>query len=361
MRSLVKLSVSLNICVVIALISAAVVGGVRQYKNREHTEEAKAPEHNATNVMVRVLEPVTVDDVVTLTGRIDPWEEVILSAEVSGTVEWQGVEEGQTVEKGQELLKIDTIWYQTANAQAQAQDVLAKQELERVRNLQKRGVSSPQDLDRALTQQKLASADLASTKNQLDKAVLRAPIVGLVDNLETEQGEWASVGNALVHLVQVDRVKALVGIPEQDIVFFKEGDTVHIKLDALPDRDFEGVIHRLATTGDKITRTFEAEIALDNGEGLLRPGMTIRAALLRQRFPNSIAVPIFSILSLENQRFAVIENDGHAHIRPIEVGILQGNTVQVTQGLTAGERLIVVGHRDLRDGDPVTVTDEDVS
>lgn len=349
---------SILLCLLIALAGAGFVFMLTALRPGEADSASLTPAAPATNVRIEVLEPVSIDDVLLLTGRIDPWEEVLLSAEVSGVIERNAVKEGDRIRKGQDLVKINQVWYDAAHTQAVAQYELAKQELERIKSLRQGGVSSPQDLDRAVTQQRLAEADLAFAKTQLDKSSLFAPIDGVVDTLHLKEGEWAERGKPLLKLVQVDRVKAIIGIPERDIPRFALDDKVTITLDALPEQKFVGRIYRIATTADSITRTFNTEIELDNAEGLLKPGMTLRARLIRDTFPDTIAVPIFSVLSVQNQRFVAIEANGVAEIRPIEVGVLQGNRVQVTKGLAPGEHLIVVGHRDLRPGEPVRVMNQ---
>lgn len=349
---------SVVLCVLVIALGTGVTYALitLNAKNKAVTDAEKSD--TITNVKVEVIRPVVLDDLLVLTGRIDAWKEVVLSAEVAGNIEWQGVEEGDRVRRGQELLRIDTTWYQTAHDQALAQDLLAAQELERAQRLRESGVSSPQELDRALAQQKVAAADLAAAKTQLGKTVVAAPIDGIIDTLEEERSEWASKGEALVRLVQVDRVKAMVGVPERDIRHFKLGDEVTVIPDALPEHVFTGTIYRMATSADKTTRTFETEIELDNAAALLKPGMTIRAHLVRGTYPDAIVIPIFAVLSLENQRFVVVEQGGVAHLRPVQIGVLRGDHVQITEGLEPGDRLIVVGQRDLRDGEPVRVMAE---
>lgn len=349
-----KTVLSFMLCLAIMGLGAGVVVTVNALWPKE-TVLASAEDRPRVNVHVKVLQPEQVEDVLLLTGRIDPWEERVISAEVAGKVEWQGIEEGDVFARGQEILKIDTAWYVAAHEQAQAQSELAAQELERMQGLKRGGVSSPQDLDRAVTQKKVASSDVVASSTQLEKAVVRAPMAGVVDKLHIKKNEWADRGQPLVRLVQVDKVKAIIGIPERDVSRLTVGDLVAITLDALPGASFQGKIFRIATSADRLTRTFNTEVELDNAERLLKPGMTVRARFVRDTFPDAIAVPIFSVISVENQRFAAIEENGVARVRPIEVGILQGDRVQVTQGLQAGERLIVAGQHDVHDGEPVNV------
>lgn len=342
-------------CVLIAGTGAAVIYGAFLISPADSKADSAVSENKAVNVHVLVLEPTEVEDVIPLTGRIEPWEHVMLGAETGGKVEWREVEENQPVKQGDVLFRIDTTTIQTRYDQAAARQRLAGQEVERLQHLQDKGASSPQSLDRAVTERDVAAADLNAVKIQLDKSLVKASFNGVIDKLFKKQGEFVDTGMPLVTLIQVHKVKAVIGLPEYDSAHFALNDPVQIALDAFPGRTFDGTIHKISASADAVTRTFTTEVALDNSDGLLKPGMTARARLVRQRFQDAIAVPIFSIISLDNQRFVVVEENNVARMRPIEVGVLEGSRVQVTKGVSAGEHLIVAGHRDVRDGDSVTV------
>ncbi len=353
-----KRVISVIICLALLGVCGGVIYAVADHVSRNRHAVEPSQDGKVTNVQVRVLEAVTVEDVIPLTGRIEPWERIAISSESVGNIESQGVKEGDIVTPGQELFRVDTTAIQTSYEQAVARRNLAVQELERIQNLRRDGIESPQALDRAVANRDVAQADVDAIRIRLDKSIVRAPIGGVADRVYRKKNEFVDVGARLVDIIQVDRVKAIVGIPERDVRGFAVGDTVAVNLDAHPGETFEGRIYRIAASADMTTRTFNTEIELDNAHGLLKPGMTVRARLLRGIYPDSVAVPIFSVLSIQNQRLVVVEENGVARIRPIEVGVLEGDRVQVTQGLKPGDRLIVVGHRDLRDGDRVQVTSE---
>ncbi|HIJ64316.1 MAG TPA: efflux RND transporter periplasmic adaptor subunit [Candidatus Hydrogenedentes bacterium] len=308
-----------------------------------------------TRVKVQVLEPKTVRDSVVLTGSIEPWEDITVAAELPGRIEWQGVDEGDAVLAGQELVRIDMAAIQARLDQAKAQYKLSLQELERIQGLAKNGISSPQERDRARASHDVAQAELRTAEIQLAKSAVVAQIDGIVDRLFKEQGEYIDMGAPLLRLVQIDKIKVVVGIPERDVPWFSVGDAVNVAADAFPGQEFNGTIHRIATTADVVTRTFGAEIELENASGLLRPGMITRATLVRQEYPDSVLIPFFAVITREDAQRVFVEENGLARTRPVEVGVAQGGMVQIKEGLSPGDRLIVVGQRDLSDGEPVYV------
>ena len=346
------------------LLSAAIIAGsaglvaVLSKGRADESAQSSSQDSKPVNVRVTTLSARRVEDTLLLTGRVDAWEDITVSAEVSGNVEWQGVDDGTRVAGGDELFRIDTSWYQAEYTQAMAQAALAVQELNRVDSLRKNGISSPQELDRAETERKVSEANVTAAATRLEKSIVKAPITGVIDEVLVKAGEWADTGKPLARIVQTDRVKVVVGVPERDIPHFRAKDEVSVTLDALPGESLPGHIFRIATTAERETRTFSTEIELPNESHRLRPGMVARVRMVRNVFPDAISVPIFSVLTMENQRFALVVENGVARIRQIQVGVLEGDRVHVTEGLRPGDTLIIAGHRDLRDGQPVTITEE---
>ena len=333
-------------------MGVALVGmAMRSSPSDAHIDEGSRP----TNVKVQVLRPMTVYDEVALMGSLEPWEDVTLSAKTPGEIERQGVEEGQVVQAGRELLRIDTKSIQVSFEQAQAQYKAAARELERLDQMREEGISSPQQRDRALVDYEVASTNLRATELKLADSVINAKFDGVVDTLYQEEGEYVNIGAALVRLVELDRVKLVIGIPERDVAYFSKGDPVTVRLDAFPEKRFFGTIFLIAATAEQSTHTFTTEIALDNADGKLKPGMIAQARLVRQSFPDSIMIPIFSLITTDTGRRTFIDADGVAREREVEVGFLRGKLIHVREGLKPGDRLIVVGQRDLRDGDRIEV------
>jgi membrane fusion protein, multidrug efflux system len=355
-----RILISAGLCIAIVLLGIAVIG-LAAFVGRDTALDAKAANLNngreLPNVKVRVLQSELFEDRLLLTGSLAPWEDVTLSAEASGEIEWQGVQEGDPVSGGQELFRINTEVLDAALAQAQAQHTLASQEYARLSRLVERGAGSQQELDAARANLDVAAAVLRNAQIALSRSFIKAPFDGVVDTIYLKQAEFADKGQPLVRIVQVGQVKLKVGIPERDIHYFDAGDSVEIQFDGLPGLPFAGCIERIATTADMNTHTFTTEIVLDNPEGILRPGMIARASLVRRTFDEAILIPIFASILLDEQRYAYVIYEGKAQLRPIHVGLVQGESVQVLSGLSPGERLIVTGQYQVRPDEPVRVTE----
>lgn len=312
-------------------------------------------ERPVPNVVVQVLRAQTITDSRILTGRIAEWEAVLLSAERDGTIEVQAVREGDRISAGDELIKIEATKAQARRDEARAEFKLADQELNRVQALNGNGIVSPRELDQAVARKQATQAALRIAEIELDESAVAAPIDGIVDHLFQEEGEYVRAGAPLARIVQVERVKFMLGIPERDLPHFREGDEVLVFVDAYPERMFEGRIHRIATSADPSTLTFITEVEIDNADGALRPGMMAKAVLVRARYADSIAVPMFAVIKEGDAYHVYVERNGIAERREVEVGFFEGEHILIRDGLEPGERLIVVGQRQVEHDQPVRV------
>jgi membrane fusion protein (multidrug efflux system) len=352
-----KFFMSLLIIGVMAAVGAGVIVSV--WASTLATPQQVIEKRDTTpRVAIQIVEAKRVEDRLYLTGAVEPWEAVTISAEVAGKIEWQGVDDGDAATKGQDLIKINTTSLQARLDQVRAQHTLAIQDFERVQQLRERGISSPQDFDRASTNRDGAAAMVKLAEIELNHSVIHAEFDGVVDRVFNEAGEFVSVGKPLVRLVQVDKLKVLVGVPERAVPSFRPGDAVAVSFDAAPDHAVEGHIYRIATTAESATRTFITEIEVNNRDGILKPGMIARVALVRAAYPDAITVPMFALISRVEGRYVFVEVGGRAVLRPVDVGFYQEGHVLVTKGLAAGDRLIVTGQRSLNDGDEVRVVPE---
>lgn len=345
-----------NILVIAAIIAGGAGIAMVGMTLRSRPSDARiVTEEKPLNVKVQILQSTTVVDELKLIGSIEPWEDITLSAKTMGEIEWQGIEEGDFVEAGQVLMRIEIGPTIVALAQARAQYKISVRELERIDQMRQEGISSPQDRDRALLDFEVAWANMRASEIKLEDGSVEAKFSGIVDMLYQEEGEYVSTGADLIRIVQLEKVKLVVGLPERDVAHFAKGDLVAVQLDAFPGEICSGAIFRIAATAERSTHTFATEIELENPHGNLKPGMIAEARFVRQSFPNSIMVPLFSLVSTDTGRHTFVADNGQARIRPVEIGFLRGDLVHITEGLEDGDRLIVVGHRDLRDGDRINV------
>lgn len=322
--------------------------------------KAEAAKQLSKVKIVEVL-PVPLTDLLVLPGTVKPYEDIDLAAKSSGTVTWVGPKEGDRIKKGQKVLTVDMKSVKTKGAEAQVRYEQAQKDYERIKKLYDQQIVSKGQLDSAQTALETAKVAVESVNVNLDDGSLTSPISGILDQLEIDAGEYISPGRTVMKIVNIDKVKVEFPIPEKDVLYFKKGQKVAVELEntAGEKQLFDGVVEYVALTADTTTRTYPIKVVVENPEHVLRPGMIVRANLVRRQLAQAIAVPFFTIVDHETSKAVfVVDQDNTARLRPIEYGIFQRGIVEIRNGLNVGDRLIIVGQRKLVDGEKVQVTDD---
>ncbi len=326
-------------------------------KDRESIAKTNGNSGGPPAISVSVIEvkPVDLRDVVFLPGETEAYEDVKVAANTSGRVEWIGPREGQTVTKGERLAEIDVAALKASLEHARAAYKLAYELCERRRRLYENKIIAKEELDQSETQLKLAAADLEQVRARYNQGFPKSPISGNIDHLYVDVGEFADTGKPIADIVNIDKIKINVRVPELDVRYVKEGQQTPVKIDAFPDRNFMGIVEFVAFKADSATKTFHVRSVIDNPDHAIRPGMIGRVAFLRRHIPIAIAAPLFAIVDKGGERIVFVEKDGVAESRVISIGVIEADRVQITRGLDIGDHLIVKGHTEVEDGMKVIV------
>jgi membrane fusion protein (multidrug efflux system) len=347
------------ISLVILLVVIATLA-VRCQDEKERLDEAKKREARRerppVNVVVLDVKPRTVRDKLELPAVVEPWVELELLAEVHGKVIRVAVDEGDAVKKGDLIALIDPRDYENALASARADYDLARKTLTRYRNLREKDLIPQADLDEAQARAETLTAAVENAELRLERCRIRAPISGVVNRLDAKVGLLLAVSDPVGQVLDISRVKVSVGIPESDVDAVRELEAFDLVVDALGGKVLRGRRHFLARAPDTMAKLFRLEIAVDNPREELLPGMFVRARIVKEEAVESLAVPLYTVIARDDGRFVFVEDGGLARARLVETGILEGWLVEVTKGLSAGDRVVVVGQRSLEEGQTVNVT-----
>lgn len=333
------------------------------------SEEAAAPveasepaagtevERPPVNVVVTRLELRTLTERIRLSGSLEPWVDVQISTELGGAVESVGFDKGRYVRKDQLLAEIGTDLYQSAVEEAEAALTRAQATFEKAEQLFERQAVPRQDLIDATGDLDVRKAQLTQARLRLKRSTITSPIGGIAVTRDIEPGEVLAPGAPITVIQRVDRLKAVIGIPETDVAQFSVGDMATIRLDAFPDEEFEGRITFIGPATSGASRTFPADIAVANPGGSLKPGMVAEALLERRTFEDAIVVPRDAVHERDSGMVAIIMDGDRARVRSVTLGAGEGNDVMVLEGLAAGDQLVVEGHRGLVDDQRVRLVE----
>ncbi len=237
--------------------------------------------------------------------------------------------EGRRVNKGDTLAVIDKGDYQNAYDSALASYETAKITEKRLKTLAKKQFVTESQLDDAVVRVKTSKADLENAKLNLSRCTIRSPMQGIVDRIYIENGKFLNPGDPVVKILQIDKLKIEVGIPESDVDAIRKLESFDL---------------------------YNLEIKVDNTELLILPDMFARVTIIKQKEPYGLAVPMYSLVSLNKDVGVYVENNGIVRFKRVKTGFQDGWKIQISEGLAAGEKVVVVGHRIIEDGEQVNVT-----
>jgi membrane fusion protein (multidrug efflux system) len=347
------------------LLSTVTLARMVLFPARE-TPPAETPSVNIETEVV-AAQPELADEF-SLPAVVEANRVVDVSAEVSGRIERIHGREGAAYRAGDRLIDLNTDLLKAEYESAAANARHAAIRYRRISNLHKEGSVTDRDLDQAEADLAVANAAADAARARLDRAVIVAPINGVLNRVPVEEGEYVGEGAPVAQMVEIDTVKVVIQVPEREVQYFKtESDARAASITDPPptarvmatirgrEISLEGTITYIAQLADPQTRSTRMEITLDNRERLLRSGQIVRAWLTRRVLRDVIMVPLAAVIPQEEGQAVYIVNDGKAERRDVRLGLIKGRAVRILSGLKPGDSLVVAGHRFVAPGQPVKV------
>lgn len=336
------------------------------------------------NVEVAPVSRADISARLTVVGNLVGAATVDVVPRTPGRVVAMNVQLGDRVSRGQVLARVEDqeIREQVKQAEASfkvAQATIRQREadlkfaetnLERSRNLYGRQLLPKQSLDDAearyaagAAQLDLARAQFAQSEARLEELRIAlgntsivSPVNGFVGRRNVDPGAWASQNAPVVSVVDITTVRLVANVVEKDLRLVGAGDTADVAVDAFPGETFRGRIAHVAPVLDPATRTAAIEIEVPNPGFRLKPGMYARMAVTIDGRSGALVVPKAAVVDYDNARGVfTMTDEGKARFLPLEIGIDDGDRVEVRKGLADGQPIVVNGAASLRSNDTLVV------
>ncbi|HJU64898.1 MAG TPA: efflux RND transporter periplasmic adaptor subunit [Gemmatimonadaceae bacterium] len=291
-------------------------------------------------------------------GSVIPADEATLSFKVGGVIARIDHDEGDVVRKGALLATLDLREIEASLARARSAASKAQRDVARARRLYADSVVSLSQMQDSETAADIADAELRTAAFNRSYAVIVAPFNGVVLERTAEPGEMVSPGAPVVVLgSRAQSVVMEVGIADRDVLALREGDSAIARFDALPGREFVGLVTRIGAAADARTGTYAVEITLRDA-GRLTVGLVGQAELQSGRGVQTTLLPIEALVEADGSEatvFALSSDSTRARRRRVSVGFIDGNRVAVTGGLDGATAVVTDGAAYLTDGALVRV------
>jgi membrane fusion protein, multidrug efflux system len=351
----------------------------------EFASAKRAPVSEQILVVGNLIGAATVDVVPRVNGRLQAVNvklgDAVKQGEIIARVE--DLEIREQVRQAEATFKVS----QASIRQREADLTLAKNNLDRSKNLFDRQLLPQQTFDdvdaryqAALAQLDLARAQFEASKARLDELKITlsntqivAPVDGFVGKRFLDPGAFASTNAPVASIVDIRTVRMVANLVERDMRRVPTGTAAIVEVDAYPGEKFKGRVSRVAPVFDPSTRTAEIEIEVANGDYRLKPGMYSRVQLTIATRTDAITIPRNALVDLEGKSGVFVAEPAAAEgtrgssgtagssqpqsltakFTPVEVGIRDGEHIEVKGGLNDGTRVITTGASALKDGDRV--------
>lgn len=310
-------------------------------------ETATTTKKEAEKVKVQELKSERIAKTLMLSTTLEGYEHMNIAPSITGHIEHIYVEVGSRVNKGTLLVRMDQTQLNTTRITLNN----TKTELDRITALKASGNVSQQVYD----QTKAGYDQLVETERfQNENTFVKAQFSGVISAKNFEDGEMYT-GQPILQLTQINRLKAIINVPESYFPLVKQGMKVEIASDIYPDQVFPATIEIVYPTVDVATHTFQVKLNIPNASEKIRPGMYVRTSLALGEM-DAMVVPYQAVLKLtgSNDRYVFTNQDGKAHRVAVTLGQRFDDRIEILPvvpgDLKEGDQLIVVGQARLVDG-----------
>lgn len=308
----------------------------------------------AEQVLVRSL-----DSSLSTVGTLRAEEAVLLRPEIAGRIEKIHFADGQAVAEGAPLFSLDAALIRAEVNEAAANRDRSRRAHVRAQELVQRKLLSNADFDSALADLAVDEARLASAQTRLEKTVIRAPFSGVTGLRQVSLGDYISVGQALVNVVQLDPMLVDFQLPEMQLTGLAPGMPVKVSVDAFSGRSFAGEIMAIDPQINAAGRSVQIRARLDNREAVLRPGLFARVEVVLSSNPAALMVPEQALWPVGDKQHVFRVEEDSARLVEVELGQRLPGWAEIVSGLAPGDVVVTAGQMKLRDGAAVQVQSGD--
>lgn len=292
------------------------------------------------------------------TANLESEEDADVVARVGGLVEEIFVEQGDVVKEGEVLARLDDDRLKLEVQRAEANLRKLEQEYRRNKELYDRQLVSGEAYERLGFEVEAMRADVRLARLQLQHTEIKAPFDGLVAERFIKVGNMISQNETAFRVTDYDPLLAKLYVPERELYKLNAGQPAKVRVDALPGQVFDGVVDRVSPVVDSSTGTFTVTVAITDEARKLKPGMFSRINIVHDTHEGVVLVPRNAVVTEDAQQTVFVIRDGHAQRQIIRTGYTNNGSIEVIEGLEAGDQVVTVGQNALKDGSKVAIIGE---
>ncbi|MCF6148699.1 MAG: efflux RND transporter periplasmic adaptor subunit [Candidatus Kuenenia sp.] len=346
----------ITIIAIIAIVAALAVMKLGLLTTAHQDVKTQDTATKRLTVSAQKIAPSRLIEKIVVSGTVLPNEEVVLTSEITGKIEYIYFEEGSAVAKDDLLVKMND-----EELQAQLQKVLNEKKLaedneERQRKLREKGIISQEEYDTVFTRVNSLLAEVDLIKARIEKTEIKAPFDGIIGLRYVSEGTYIYPEMRIANLVCIRPVKIDFAIPEKYGNVVKTGNKITFGVEGDEQR-YVAEVYAIEPKIDPKTRTLQLRALYPNAKNEILPGSFAHIELTLREFENAIQIPTEALIPELGGQKVYVYKDGTALPVFVETGIRTKDTIQITDGLQPGDTLITSGILQIRPDMPIEITE----
>lgn len=347
--------------------------------------QQEAEENVVKPIPVKIYKVKTesISKFIRVTGTVTADEDVMVVSKTAERILKINVKPGQKVTEGQviavqknDMLKQGVEMASSAYQTAEAQAKLSQQDYERMKMLFTQKAISRQQFDQAETAKETTEHALNQTKAALDQAeeqyensFIKAPFSGIVAAVYVELNQMINMGQPVAQVISPSKMKAKVYLTGDDIQKIELGQTAEINFPNLPEKKYTGIVKKINSAIDQISKTLEVEIEFTGTTEGIKSGMFGEFLIASEKKENSIVIPETAMLSQTEIKidretglqksvkkyFVFTIQSQKANLVEVKTGIAFNGLTEITSGLHIGDSIVIVGQNIVKENQTVNV------
>jgi membrane fusion protein (multidrug efflux system) len=312
--------------------------------------DAKARSLNAAPVVEGfVVKASVIQQLISISGTLKPFEETVLMPEVTGRVVQINLPEGKYVKQGTLLVKLFDDDLQAGLKKAKTQLEIAEQTQKRQNELIKISGISQSDYDQAVLQVNSINADIEVLKAQIRKTEVRAPFDGVIGLRNISVGAEVTPSTACAVIRSLQQLKLDFSVPEKYSSQIKSGMKVKFSVQG-DDTKHDATVMATEEGIDVTTRNLKARAVVKNKDAALKPGAFANVELDLNEIKDALMVPTQAIIPQERDKQLIVAREGKAKFISVTTGVRQASMIQVLNGIAPGDTIVTTGLLFLKPG-----------
>lgn len=347
-----------KIIIIGVIIIVCVAGIFRLYINKKQIDASSAPRISKVSVpvFIETVKESKLDNSFSVNGTFDPAHEITIISQTQGKIVNLNFNNGDFVKEGQILASCDLELLEAQKDLAEANLDKCNKDLKKFREMLQTNAATQQQIDELQLALYNAQASYVTVTKQIEYSIIKAPFSGYITAKYVEKGSMIMPGTPVAEMMDISTLKFNAGIAESDLVKIVKNQDVKVVADIYEGFTYTGKIKNIGMKADG-SRRFPVEIEVRNNVSKpIRSGMFGMAFFTSEGTHNAISIPRTALVgSIKDPGVFVVENE-KARKRSIRVGSANEKTIEVLEGLKAGDKVVVAGQINLNNDTPVSIS-----